>query len=251
MKTFTLTSSLLFSVVATGCMIGDGSNETDEDVIGGSIDNGDPSVVAVFAHAAGATSGSLCTGSVISSTTVLTAAHCVDPTAVGANQVYDVWTGPVFGQGTRLSVASVAWDTAFDINNPVAGHDIAIVKLAQPTTLAPLPFGQSTGSGSVRIVGFGMNTHVVNPYIPSGAGQKRQARTNIDSATATQITIGNTGVQTCHGDSGGPAFQTINGRETIVGVVSYGEDLSSTLVCVQGGTDTRVGAYMAFINAHL
>src|SRR5262245_31419439 len=91
----------LFAFSATACVAdqadlnpSDDSVSTDEQsIIGGTTDNGDPSVVAVFAHAPGATSGSLCTGTIISSRAVLTAAHCVDPAAVGAGQVFEVLTG--------------------------------------------------------------------------------------------------------------------------------------------------------------
>ena len=38
----------------------DPTGEGDDPIIGGATDNGDPSVVALFAHQAGATSGSLC-----------------------------------------------------------------------------------------------------------------------------------------------------------------------------------------------
>src|SRR4051794_37673594 len=71
----------------------DPTGEGDDAIIGGTTDNGDPSVVALFAHQPGATSGSLCTGTVISSTKVLTAAHCVDPRVVGAGNVFEVLTG--------------------------------------------------------------------------------------------------------------------------------------------------------------
>src|SRR3954468_17501331 len=57
---------------------------TDEQaIIGGTTDTGDACVVGVFAHAAGSTSGSICTGTIIGAHTVLTAAHCVSPASIG------------------------------------------------------------------------------------------------------------------------------------------------------------------------
>jgi secreted trypsin-like serine protease len=245
-------ATLGISIAITGCLVGDpadGSN--DENIIGGVTDNGDPSVVLLFAHQPGQSVGSVCTGSVISSTAVLTAAHCVDPRVVGSGNVFEVFTGTVAGQTPPLAVASTAFDPAFDVNNVTAGHDIGIVKLAAPTALKPLPFNRGPlGAGPVRLVGYGLNTHVDIAGIPNGVGTKRTVTTTIASSTPTLVTIGSAGATTCHGDSGGPAFQVINGQEVIIGTTSFGPDLSAQVVCIGAGTDTRVDAFQAFIDAH-
>src|SRR5262249_1143305 len=159
-----------------------GSN--DEDIIGGVTDSGDPSVVAIFAHQPGATSGAVCTGSVISPTTVLTAAHCVHPAVAGAGNQFDVYTGTVPGQSAPLAVAPTPFDPAFDPNNPENGHDVGIVKLAAPTALAPLAVNRSAPStGAVRLVGFGMNTHLNVAQLPTGVGTKRQATTQLTNVS--------------------------------------------------------------------
>jgi secreted trypsin-like serine protease len=244
-------SAALFAVTVPACLVGDQVGGNDEDIIGGVTDTGDPSVVAIFAHQPGATSGSLCTGSVISPTAVLTAAHCVDPAVVGAGNVFEVYVGTVFGQTTPLAVASTTFDPGFDVNNLQNGHDIGMVKLAAPTALAPLTVNRGTPvAGAVRLVGFGMNTHISVAQLPSGAGTKRQTTTKINDVGTILLDIGDTSKQTCHGDSGGPAFQTINGQEVIVGVTSFGSDLSANAVCFFGGTDTRVDAYQSFIDAN-
>ena len=230
----------------------DGAEQADDAIIGGTTDNGDPSVVAIFAHQPNATSGSLCTGTVISPTTVLTAAHCVDPRVVGSGNVFEVFLGPTLSStATRLAVSSTAFDPQFNINDVTAGHDVGIVKLAQPTTLTPIPFNKkaltsSSVGTSIRIVGYGSNKHA-----NTGAGTKRQATTKIDAIDSLTIQIGTSSKQTCHGDSGGPAFQKINGVDTIVGITSFGSDRSDTSVCFNGGFDTRVDDYVTFINAHL
>ena len=249
LKTF----ASILAAFSSACLIGGSAeNSNDEDVIGGVVDPGDPSVVSIFAHLPGATAGSLCTGSVIAPSTVLTAAHCVDPATVGAGNVCEVYPGPTFGAGAPLAVAATDFDQAFDPNNIANGHDVAIVTLAQPTSLAPLPYNRGAlGSGPIRLVGYGASSHISYAGIPNGAGTKRQVTTFIDSETANQVTIGDSGHQTCHGDSGGPAFQTINGQEVIVGITSFGADISSIAVCWFGGTDTRVDAYLPFIDSHL
>jgi secreted trypsin-like serine protease len=195
----------------------------------------------------GSTSGSLCTGAVIAPQTVLTAAHCVDPRIVGAGQVFEVLTGTTLSV-PGLPVSSTAFDPLFDPNNPFGGHDIGVVHLAQPTALASIPFNTNTTLFNlpVRLVGYGSNTHA-----NTGVGTKRQVTTNIVAANTLLVQIGNSNQQTCHGDSGGPAFQTLGGVETIIGVTSFGSDNSPTSVCFGGGIDTRVDAVAAFIFANL
>lgn len=229
----------------------DDTSATDSAIIGGATDASDPSIVAIFAHAANSSSGSLCTGTVISSRSVLTAAHCVDPRVVGANNVFEVYTGTTLnGSSQRLAVSATAFDSAFDPAKLNNGHDIAVVTLAKATTLTPIPVNKTALSSanvgaSVRIVGYGASTHT-----NTGAGTKRTATTTIGAVGSTLLQIGSA-QQTCHGDSGGPALMKIGGVETIIGVTSYGYDKTTTDVCYGGGYDTRADAYKTFIAKYL
>lgn len=241
--------------LALGCGSADGFGEElgaeQDPIIGGTTDNGDPSVVAIFAHQPGSSSGSICSGAVISSTKVLTAAHCVDPAVVGDGNVFEVLFGTTLSLSNSLAVVDTAFDEEFDVNNLTAGHDIGIVTLAEPTTLTPLAFNRGAlGRNQVRIVGYGMNTHNANA-VNNGVGTKRTATTTITASNSILVQIGNSQKQTCHGDSGGPAFQKFNGVEKIIGVTSFGSDRSTASVCFGGGFDTRVDAFTDFIDANL
>jgi V8-like Glu-specific endopeptidase len=218
-------------------------------IIGGETDTGDPGVVAVYAQQLGATSGFLCTGSVIAPTVVLTAAHCVSPSETGANARFVVLTANDINKrgGQQLAVREVHANPRWSAHNLENGHDEGIVILAQPTSLAPLPFnrtplGSSATGAALRIVGYGLDDGVDQ----TGAGVKRQALTKLGQVSTNLIEVGDHRKGTCNGDSGGPAFMKLGGVETIVGTTSYGDS-----TCSDGGYDARVDVDLAFIEPFL
>ena len=93
----------------------------------------------------------------------------------------------------------------------------------------------------VTIVGYGASDHQ-----QGGVGSKRTVTTGVDAFNDILLEIGNAAMQTCHGDSGGPAFQ--NGL--VVGVTSFGSDPAPNDVCEGGGFDIRVDAEIGFISAN-
>jgi secreted trypsin-like serine protease len=221
------------------------TTSTDElPIIGGTTDTGHPCVVAVFAHAPGATSGSLCTGTVIGPHTVLTAAHCVSPATVGTGQVFEILSGTTLTL-PGIVASSTTFNAAWNPNNLFGGHDIGIVHTPNPMPFPIVVPAAVNLSLPVTLVGYGSNTHT-----NAGVGTKRQVTTGIDAFNTLLIQDGNSNMQTCHGDSGGPAFQTVNGQLRVVGVTSFGSDPSPTDVCEGGGFHVRTDADAAFINAN-
>ena len=74
---------------------------------------------------------------------------------------------------------------------------------------------------------------------------KRQATVNVVSSNALLFKDGTSSMQTCHGDSGGPAFQ----GSAVVGTTSFGLDLiPGVLVCFGGGSHCRVDSGLSFIS---
>jgi MYXO-CTERM domain-containing protein len=107
-------------------------------------------------------------------------------------------------------------------------------------TVAEAQAGLSVGM-DIEIVGYGVNDNETN-----AGGIKYDAVTKLAGLDSQQLAIGNPGdPQDCHGDSGGPAFAAIGpgGALRLVGVVSGGPD-----PCVSGGQDTRVDAYLGWVN---
>lgn len=235
---------LLAGCIAEPTLPDEAAGTRESDIIGGTLDSGDPGVVLLYSSP-----GYICTAEVISPTVLLTAAHCVSPQEVGQGATFRAYFGADAnaGGGQWINVKEVHNDPAFDSNNLEGGHDVGIAILASPTTVKPLPYNRTAiTSGmvgqSVRLVGYGLN----NASTQSGAGTKRQTTTKLYDYNSLLLHIGTTGNETCNGDSGGPAFMNINGVETIVGVTSYG-----TIGCTGGGYDTRVDRYLAFIDQYV
>ncbi|WP_394831854.1 trypsin-like serine protease [Pendulispora rubella] len=245
---FHVSAVLAASVTGCGGETADVSAQTSDEIVGGTVDPGDPAVVAVYARAPGATQGALCTGEVISPTVVLTAAHCI--TEVDPGAIHYVVPGPVFQQvpsSQWLATKEVHADPAFDASNLANGHDIGVVILAQPTNIVPIPFirtplPSSVVGKNVRLVGYGLDNGVTQ----TGAGTKRQVTVSVVSMNDKTLETGNLLQKACNGDSGGPALLNIDGKETIVGMTSYG-----LILCLLTANYTRVDLYTSFIDQYL
>ena len=243
----------LAMALSAGCGGGGGSPsaaaEESGSIVGGEVDTGDPSVVAVYAQQPGQPGGFLCTGSLIAPTVVLTAAHCVSEVETGPNAKFSVFTSANVNRngGVALAVREVHANPRWSAKRLEGGHDQGIVVLAQPTSLLPLainrsPLASALRGKPVRIVGYGLNDGTAQ----TGAGIKRQALTSLSAIQANLIAVGDSRRGTCNGDSGGPAFMSLNGQETIVGTTSYGN-----ADCSDGGYDARVDTDLAFIDQYV
>jgi len=217
-------------------------------IIGGQKTSSYPAVMALFAGDIRSGSGALCTASVIAPKVLLTAAHCVSADEVGTDAQFLVLTGSDIRKspGSEIAVAAVMHDAAFNTSDVEGGHDIGAVILSDPLDVTPLPINRtnpvSLAGHTVRLVGYGVN----DGETQTGAGVKRAATTTLRAVDPKLIFLGDATHDTCQGDSGGPALATIDGRETIVGVTSFGD-----AGCSRGGYDTRVDLYGGFIDRAL
>jgi secreted trypsin-like serine protease len=242
---------VVFGVLA-GCSasIGTGSDEgsNSADIIGGATTSSYPAVMALFAGDLQTGRGALCTASLIAPRILLTAAHCISSEEVGTDAQFVVLAGGDVRKSPSapLAVTSVMHDRAFSARDLEGGHDIGAVLLAEPLNVRPLPVNRVAPTGlaghSVRIVGYGVN----DGSAQTGAGIKRAATTTIREIESKLLFLGDATHDTCQGDSGGPALGTIDGKETIVGVTSFGD-----VGCARGGYDTRVDLYGSFIDRAL
>jgi MYXO-CTERM domain-containing protein len=204
-----------------------------------------PQTVAVLAL------GGLCTGTLISPDTVLTAAHCVDFQQLGAGSQAQVTadTVVVFDSNDlfRQIPGAFAVEAADTRPKPeyqpnlFGDDDVGIVKLATPVNdRLPIaidadPARNLVGENVIQM-GYGVADD-------GGAGveftlfAKEIASCGfIGGSNADLLCYDQTdGSGKCNGDSGGPSFFCVGNVPTVVGVTSFGDQ-----GCQQFGADSRV-----------
>jgi secreted trypsin-like serine protease len=204
------------------------------------IFNGTPSqypAVAGLVLALSNGDGALCSATLITSTVLVTAAHCVVD-SVGA-------TAGFFPDGvTEVDVPATAY-VAKDGYAGTPDNDIALVQLAEPVPgIAPLPIALSSPRPRTRgtIVGYGLD-----PSGRSGVGEQGTVRLKRCPRALKRAGIQRGDLQhslcwrpkrhgqdTCNGDSGGPllvstaiAGVTSGGYPKCPGKLSWDSDVAS------------------------
>jgi len=226
----------------------------------------------------------MCTSTLIAPDVVLLAAHCLDTDALtyGMGEVTNAdmrWTRqPDLSDhdGSRIADwpedAIAAWDWAihpgFDINNMGVGlaenDDIGLLFLDTAVTdvdhaylIQPEEVDQIVAAATVDIVGWGQQ-EATNMWEAPTAGTyllKMMGEAPISQVGDTELHIGadTEDVRKCHGDSGGPSFLEVQTdtlvTQRVIGVTSHAYDQTD---CFEtGGVDTRVDAYLDWIEAEL
>jgi len=193
----------------------------------------------------------LCTGTLVSDRVILTAAHCLERGEPPG--LIDVALGDDIYSGGRYKVERYGLHPRYCGSDPdkcrVDVWDFAYVVLSEPVPgvapARPLVTQEAWDEAmavdaTVTMVGYGWNEKMLS-------GVKREVAAPIVkfSPSGLEFQAGGMGLDTCNGDSGGPAFVTLASGETLLaGVTSRGFS-----ECGKGGFYGVPYAALCWLNA--
>ncbi|CAI6341141.1 unnamed protein product [Periconia digitata] len=230
-----------------------------EDEMSVQIVGGVPAVAgdAPFIVAISRSGNAHCGGSLIDSTTVVTAAHCTQPYAVNTLTIRAGSLQRTSG-GVTSNVASKRVHPNYNANT--YENDIAVIKLSTPIPESDtIKYAKLAASGSdpaagttLTVAGWGSTrsggsatTELRKVDVPVVARATCDSNYQPEGLSVTSDMFcaapSGGGKDSCQGDSGGPIFDS---SKTLVGTVSWG------IGCAQAGYPgvyARVGAQIPFI----
>jgi secreted trypsin-like serine protease len=172
---------------------------------------------------------------------VLTAAHCLD---AGTQRVAAV-LHDASGNGRAVNAVSWVNHPGYEETRATIINDAAVVNLGEAMPNPTMPLLVSSGSRKgdpVYMAGWGLPGN----ELAVGFGQLSGAYED-----HLRISFNGSLSNTCPGDSGGPLYREVGGRQGVVGLTSTG----TTRECGAGDqslfTNTQSSSVLGFIRGHV
>ena len=207
-------------------------------IINGTATSGHAAVGALVANGQ-----QFCTGTLVTDRVVVTAAHCLYGGDSPQGMTFFIGADVnAAGSGKHIAVKSLHVYPHYDDEQVL--HDVAALTLAEPAGVEPVALLRQSMTNdwigrNLTFVGYG-----VTSAMAMESGKKFEVDIAIKEVWPTAFMYDDKTRNTCSGDSGGPALFALDGRLTLVGVTSYGDD-----GCSEYGVNNRVDPYAAFIDS--
>ncbi len=212
---------------------------TSSPLLGGDVDSEDLAVVALTRGG----SSSFCTGTLISPSVVITAAHCAE-TAGSDPSVVIFFGSDTASDGIKIGVKREQRNPGWT-GDLADNHDLGLVLMNYPQRdILPIPLNTTPASDLIgndyRVAGFGVNDQANQ----TADGKKHTGMVSIaDAYTPPQgdeIIINDPQTIICFGDSGGPGFVSDGTQEYLAGIHSW----TTGSNCGPPNGDTRVNLFV-------
>jgi trypsin len=244
------------------------ANDTRPDIVGGqpaAITDVPWQVALVRSADPDNYAAQFCGGSIIGTTWIVTAAHCLDGVLSASDVSVLAGTTSLRGAGPRLTVAELFTHPGWD---PISQrNDVALLRLASPialngTTTAPVnlpvaqdPMAWPARGDSALISGWGDDGFSFPDSLNKATVEVLAAPSDpvcglygsaFDASSMLCAGLPLGGIDSCQGDSGGPLVVNVMGAPVLAGITSWGRD------CAQvdyPGVYSRVLTYTAWITS--
>ena len=180
-------------------------------IVNGQLDAAHPASVALTVAGQ-----PFCSGTLVTPTVVVTAAHCISPEIGGVQwEVVEVFFGSdVSAGGVFIPLEDGLGHPNWDTSLQAPENDIAVLRLQEAAPVAPVPIADLPAIGTeLTLVGFGLTQ-----ANGGGGGVKRVAQATIAERFGSVFSMELAPSGTCNGDSGGTALWNDGGVEKFVGI---------------------------------